>query len=77
MASQTSGIGSRIARARSEAGLTQVAFAARLGVTSRGVQAWEANDRHPRLDALEQIAVVTGKSVAWFFAVDSPEDLAA
>jgi transcriptional regulator with XRE-family HTH domain len=69
------GIGGRIAEARAAAGLTQTELAARIGHAARTVQAWESNDRHPRMDALRQLALALGQDVAWFYSEpDAPVD---
>jgi len=60
-------VGPRIREARDAAGLTQVALAERLGQGERTIQAWEINERTPRLDALRKLALALGKDLAWFY----------
>jgi transcriptional regulator with XRE-family HTH domain len=60
-------IGARIKEAREEIGLSQLALAKELEVGERTVQAWEANDRTPRLGALQRLALRTRKPVTFFY----------
>jgi transcriptional regulator with XRE-family HTH domain len=63
-------IGGRIARARTEAGLTQQQLAERTGVTLRAVAWWESGDFNPGGDRIGLVAQATGRPVAWFFETD-------
>jgi transcriptional regulator with XRE-family HTH domain len=70
-------VGRQLRRAREARGLSQVALAELLGVGERSVQAWERNERHPRLDALEEVARALGQPVAYFYGADQPAEAAA
>ncbi|MGH2878968.1 MAG: helix-turn-helix domain-containing protein [Solirubrobacteraceae bacterium] len=61
-------IGRRIAEARAAKGLTQQQLAEKIGHAVRTIAAWEGNTRHPRTDAMAQIAEALGHPVAWFYA---------
>jgi transcriptional regulator with XRE-family HTH domain len=41
------------------------------------VQAWERNERTPRLDTLTRLALLVGRPVAWFYELVEPDDVAA
>ena len=58
-------IGERIARARKESGLTQEDLAARVGVTPRSIQGYEAGKVVPYRH-LPRLAEVTNRDVVWF-----------
>lgn len=60
-------IGGRIKQARQEAGLTQFQLAAKVEQAPRTIQAWEGNDRTPRLGALKRLALALGKPVSYFY----------
>lgn len=60
-------VGARIREAREATGLSQLNFAKELQVGERTVQAWEGNERTPRLGALKKIALRTGKPLAFFY----------
>lgn len=76
-------IGAQIRKARDAAGISQVELAIRLKCGERTVQAWERNERYPRLDALTALANELGQSVAYFYgsgapkSVDEPNGVAA
>lgn len=72
---QAPNMGARIKEARETQGLSQTALAERMGAGERTVQAWERNERTPRIDALTRLAAVLEVSVADFFA--EPEREAA
>ena len=74
-ARDANGIGARIAQARREAGLTQDAVAAALGVTRRSIQAYEAGVIIPykHLDALES---ALGCAPNWLLGGDGNHELA-
>jgi transcriptional regulator with XRE-family HTH domain len=55
----------RIAAVRTRLGLTQRAFAARVGVTRNVVIRWERGHHRPRATALARIAAAGGVSVDW------------
>jgi transcriptional regulator with XRE-family HTH domain len=64
----------QIRTARKDAHLTQVALARAVGVTARAVQKWEAGKAEPRAAILKEIALATGKDLAYFF---EPAEVAA
>lgn len=72
---QAPNVGARIREARDLLGLSQTALADELGQGERTVQAWERNERTPRLDSLTRLAQLTNRPVAWFY--EPPEEAAA
>lgn len=68
-------IGARVKEAREALGLSQVALAEHLDAGERTVQAWERNERTPRLDSLMRISSLSGHPVSWFY--EQPEEAAA
>jgi transcriptional regulator with XRE-family HTH domain len=66
-------IGAQIRKARDVAGISQVELAKRLGCGERSVQAWERNERTPRLGALIAIADELGQHVAYFYGDGEPD----
>lgn len=64
---QVPNVGARIKEARDLLGLSQMALAAALDQGERTVQAWERNERTPRLDALSRLAALAGRPVSWFY----------
>jgi transcriptional regulator with XRE-family HTH domain len=60
-------IGSRIARARRELGLTQAALADQIGTSLGILDRYETGEADPE-PVLERIAAATGKSVQWFIS---------
>jgi transcriptional regulator with XRE-family HTH domain len=50
-------------RARTDAGLTQAALAARLGVTQPSVAAWERPGANPTIRTVERALAATGRDV--------------
>jgi transcriptional regulator with XRE-family HTH domain len=65
-------IGSRIARARRELGLTQAALADQIGTPLGILDRYETGEADPE-PVLERIAAVTGKSVQWFISGSDEE----
>lgn len=63
----TPDVGAQIRKAREEAGLTQVQLAEQLDQAERTVQAWERNERTPRMPALVALAAHLGQPVAFFY----------
>ena len=59
----------KVRRARREAGLNQVELAHAVGCSPRAVQYWESPNgvRRPNSRYLRQLALATGKPVAWFY----------
>jgi transcriptional regulator with XRE-family HTH domain len=70
-------IGARIKEARGMLGLAQTALADRLDAGERTVQAWERNERTPRLDTLVRLGELVDRPVAWFYSDDATEREAA
>jgi transcriptional regulator with XRE-family HTH domain len=68
-------VGGQIRKARDAAGISQVELAIRLRCGERTVQAWERNERTPRIDALGALAAELGQSVAYFYGSDAPEPI--
>lgn len=60
-------VGARIKEARELLGLSQTALADRLGAGERTVQAWERNERTPRMGMLIRLAELADQPVAWFY----------
>lgn len=57
--------GDRVTGARELAGLSQAKLAARLGVDSRTLRAWEEDLSEPRAARLQMLAGLLGVSVRW------------
>ena len=72
---QAPDVGARIKEARETLGLSQTALAEQLGQGERTVQAWERNERTPRMGSLTRLASLSDRPVSWFFT--EPEDVAA
>jgi DNA-binding XRE family transcriptional regulator len=70
---QVPNVGARIKEARDLLGLSQMALAAKLDQGERTVQAWERNERHPRLDSLTRLAALADRPVSWFYADHDPD----
>ena len=60
----------RIAAVRTRLGLSQRAFAARVGVSRNVVTRWEAGKHGPRAARLDRIAKLGGVSVDWLLRGD-------
>jgi transcriptional regulator with XRE-family HTH domain len=59
------GLGRRIAEVRARLGLTQVAFAERIGVTRNTVRRYEQGEHHPRALVLARIAQLGDVPIDW------------
>jgi transcriptional regulator with XRE-family HTH domain len=59
------GLPERIATVRQKLGLSQPAFAVRVGVTRNVSTRWEGGRNRPRAGTLDRIAKVGGVSVEW------------
>jgi transcriptional regulator with XRE-family HTH domain len=66
---EAGGIGSRIARARKERGLTQEELASLIGVSARSIQGYEAGKVVP-YRRLTQLAEITNCEVGWILQGD-------
>lgn len=64
---QAPNVGAKIKEAREIAGLSQLALARELEQGERTVQAWERNERTPRLDSLVRLGRLTDRPVSWFY----------
>lgn len=60
----------RIKLTRRHLGMTQVEFAALLGVHWRAVQNWEAGVNYPRPSTLRRLAEVSERPVSWFYELE-------
>ena len=74
---QAPNVGARVREARGLLRDTQTAFADRLGAGERTVQAWERNERTPRMDTLARIGALVDRPVSWFYETPKPEREAA
>lgn len=70
---EAGGIGRRIARARKERGLTQEELAARIGVSPRSIQGYEAGSVVP-YRRLSQLAEVCNREIGWLLEGDTAND---
>jgi transcriptional regulator with XRE-family HTH domain len=70
-------IGHRITKARTAKGLTQQQLAEITGHAVRTIASWEANARHPRMDALAQLAETLDRDVSWFYGSADHDSRAA
>jgi DNA-binding XRE family transcriptional regulator len=66
-------VGAQIRKAREALRISQVELSLRLDCGERSVQAWERNERTPRLDALTSISRVLGQPVAYFYGDGEPD----
>jgi transcriptional regulator with XRE-family HTH domain len=66
--------GARIKEARNALGVSQKAFAARLGTTRRRVIAWEGGENVPGPRYLQRIAAATGRNIEFFLDGTTVED---
>ncbi|PUB12106.1 helix-turn-helix domain-containing protein [Yoonia sediminilitoris] len=57
--------GDRLAGARQDAGLTQQALSAKLGVKSATLAAWEDDLKEPRANRLQMLSGLLGVSLSW------------
>lgn len=57
--------GERIGRLRQEKGLTQVALAEALGITSQAISKWERGQSFPDVSRLDELAEILGVAVAY------------
>jgi len=66
-------IGTRIRKARVEAGLEQAELAERIGVSPNTVWKWEAQQAAPRSALVEKLAAALGKPVGWIYGEGTSE----
>lgn len=62
--------GDRLAGAREVAGLSQAAFAKRLGVRASTIRKWEEDLAEPRANRLSMMAGLLGVSITWLITGD-------
>ena len=58
-------MGERIGRLRQEKGLTQVALAEKLGISSQAISKWERGQTFPDLSRLDELSELLGVAVAY------------
>ena len=58
-------MGERIGRLRQEKGLTQVALAEKLGISSQAISKWERGQTFPDLSRLDELSELLGGAVAY------------
>lgn len=61
----TATFGDRLAGAREAAGLSQAAFAGKLGVKPAVIAGWEDDLKEPRANRLSMVAGILGVSITW------------
>lgn len=69
-------IGTRMAKARKAAGLSQEELAVKMGVRVRTVQRWESGDNAAQITSLSSYAELTGVTLAWLIGAvggDEPQ----
>ena len=66
-------LGAKIAKARRDAGLTQLEFADRLYVTRQTVSRWESGAASPDVETVAKIAAMLGVSCDYLLNDDAPE----
>lgn len=71
----TATFGDRLAAARDAAGLSQAAFAGKLGVKPSTMASWENDLKEPRANRLQMMSGILGVSMSWLLtgAGDGPE----
>ena len=67
-------IGTRLRRAREQAGLSQRALARRAGITNSTVSLMESNGTNPSIGALKRVLDAMSISLSDFFSMDEPND---
>ena len=68
---ETKQVGERISRLRQKQGLTQIALAEKLGVTSQAISKWERGQSFPDVSRLDELAELLGVAVAYLLMGDS------
>lgn len=76
---ETATFGDRLAGARENAGLSVADLAAQIGVSSKVIDAWEADAKEPRANRLQMLAGLLGVSLSWLMTgagegPEAPED---
>ncbi len=75
----TATFGDRLAAAREAAGLSQAAFASKLGVKPGTMTSWENDLKEPRANRLQMMSGILGVSMSWLLTgsgngPDAPDD---
>lgn len=75
----TATFGDRLAAARDAAGLSQVAFASKLGIKPATMASWENDLKEPRANRLQMMSGILGVSMSWLLTgvgdgPDAPDD---
>jgi len=68
-------LGKRIAKARAQAGLSQEYLAGAVGRSVHAIRKWERGENEPSLGKLEQIAKITGSSIAYLVGIENGKHL--
>ena len=68
---ETKQVGERISRLRQKQGLTQIALAEKLGVTSQAISKWERGQSFPDVSRLDELAELLGVAVAYLLMGDT------
>ncbi|MCM7515850.1 helix-turn-helix domain-containing protein [Enterobacter hormaechei] len=63
----------RLRQTMQEHGLSQVALAKLIGVTSQTVNGWRLGRTFPRWKVLERLSAVTERPLYWFFMTEAEE----
>lgn len=64
-------MGERIGRLRQEKGLTQVALAEKLGISSQAISKWERGQAFPDVSRLDELAELLGVDMAYLLTGNS------
>lgn len=62
--------GERISRLRQEKGMTQIALAEALGITSQAISKWERGQSFPDVSRLDELSEILGVAVAYLLTGD-------
>lgn len=68
-------IGSRIARLREQAGISQSELARRMNISRAGVQSWECGENYPSTDNLISLAKIFHVSTDYLLDIDATNTL--
>ena len=68
---ETKQVGERISRLRQKKGMTQIALADKLGVTSQAISKWERGHSFPDVSRLDELAELLGVAVAYLLTGNS------
>ena len=62
---ETKQVGERISRLRQKQGMTQIALADKLGVTSQAISKWERGQAFPDVSRLDELSEILEVAVAY------------